>query len=475
MAENQKSKYSLSLEGSGLSKRWPSWLMFAGILVLFLILPLLSLISPTTSKILRDSPLPSDNAWISGTLSVAHQIPDLNKNCDACHVEAFAMVQDDSCLSCHTDAFQHFDYLDHNVHEFDNVRCASCHREHEQPSDIVRKDDRLCVGCHGDMANTGAINTQLRDVDGFGHEQKGGELENPHPTIRISMLVPDGKADNTQWTSLRLDLSSKPLEQSNLKFPHDVHLSPDGIESPQEGDVVLQCVNCHTADDAGKLMQSISMETHCRSCHTMVFDEEDPSREVPHGDPDIVVLTLEEYYARQFLLNKLGRKPTPKEVQNFMLRRPGKSVQRRIDRARDLSTPWGKAMSVAQEIFENTTCKTCHEVSIDESGKYLSRWRVNPIQLTDNWMPKSTFDHYSHKTFDCTGCHQATTSTNSSDVLMPNIENCEACHTGVKTHESKLPTNCIACHGFHLPNQAQWGESHLDKLVTEKIEYELGE
>ena len=452
-----KPDYKLSLEDTRLSKRWVSWVLFIGILALFLIVPLASLTSDDAATTLRNSPLPSDNAWISGHLSKAHQIPDLNQNCQACHVNAFEVVQDNSCLSCHDDASHHFDTSVHDVTKLDGARCASCHIEHDEPSSIVRRDDKLCSSCHADMATNGVVDTDLVDVDSFGKEQvREGAM--PHPQFKVSMLVPQGNADATTWAMGRFSLADKPTEKSNLIFPHDVHLNPEGLDAPQ-GNKVLACNDCHTTDDAGELMRPITMENNCRTCHTLVFDPDAPEREVPHGEPDTVLLTLEEYYSRQFLRDSLGRKPTPQEVRDFILRRPGGAVASRAEQALNLASPWGKANSVAQEIFEKTTCKTCHEVSVDNSGQHLSKWRVDPIRITEQWMPKSEFDHFSHRTSDCSLCHAASTSEQSSDVLMPNLDVCEACHTGEKTHENKTPSSCVSCHQFHQPEQASWGKA----------------
>lgn len=463
---NEKPDYKLSLEDTRLSKRLLSWCLFVVILALFLIIPLMSLLSDDAAEKLRNSPLPSDNAWITGHLSKAHQIPQLNQNCQACHVKAFEVVQDNTCLSCHDDTNHHFDTSVHDVSQLDGARCASCHIEHDEPSNIVQKNDQLCVDCHADMSASGAVDTQLTDVDSFGKEQvSGGDA--PHPSFSISMLVPQGKADATTWSMQRVSLADKPLEKSNLIFPHDVHLNPDGIDAPS-GNEVLACNDCHVTDDAGKLMQAVTMENNCRSCHTLVFDPDAPDRQLPHGEPDTVLLTLEEYYSRQFLRDSLGRNPSPQEVREFILRRPGATVARRQEQLLNLASPWGKANSVAQEIFEKTTCKTCHEVSIDDSGEHLSKWRVDPIRLTKQWMPKSDFDHYRHRTSDCSLCHDANNSEQSSDVLMPNLDVCETCHTGARTHENKSPSSCITCHQFHLPEQKNWN-SNIDLSAARKL------
>ncbi len=454
MNEQKQEKYKLSLDDAGFSKRLWSWLLFVIVLALFLIVPMLSLISDDTAKLLRDSPLPSDNVWTSGHLSAAHQIPELNENCEACHVNAFEVVQDDTCLTCHSDTNHHFDTTVHDSSILDGSRCASCHIEHDEPSNIVSRNDALCVDCHADMSASGAVVTELSDVDSFGRRMAEYSAA-PHPDFKISMLVPSGKLQDTQWEIQRIALNKMPQESSNLTFPHKVHMDPEGIDSPS-GQQVLACNSCHVNDDAGKLMQPISMESHCSDCHSLVFDSADPEREVPHADADTVMLALEEYYSRQFLRNSLGRNPTPAEVREFKLRRPGKSVAARAQQALNLDSPWGKANSVAQEIFENTTCKTCHEVTVDESSEHLSKWQVEPIKLTKDWMPKSEFSHFSHRTSECSVCHEAAESEVSADVLMPDLAVCESCHTGSKASENKVPSQCISCHQFHLPTQSDW-------------------
>ncbi|MEO0369483.1 MAG: cytochrome c3 family protein [Pseudomonadota bacterium] len=456
---DQTQKRKLSLEDTKLSKRIWSWIFFVGILMLFLIVPLVSLINEDTADVLRDSPLPSDNSWSSGHLSVAHQIPELNQNCGACHVNSFERVQDESCLSCHADTNHHFDTLKHDASVLDGARCASCHLEHEEPANIIREDDKLCVDCHRAMSADGLVETELVDVDSFGAEQRSGGKQAPHPAFKVSMLVPEGKADRMTWSLRRTALANNPVEQSNLVFPHDVHVDPAGLKGP-DGLTVLACSDCHVTDDAGKLMLPINMENHCSSCHSLTFDPQAPDRELPHADPDTVMLALEEFYARQFLRQRFGRDPSAQELREFVLRRPGQSspASSRADQL-DLDSPWGKATNTAQEVFEKTTCKICHEVSIDDSGDYLSKWRVDPIKITAHWMPKSDFDHFSHRTFNCALCHDANSSSVSSDVLMPDLPVCEACHTGERTHENKLPSSCVSCHQFHLPDQQDWGQA----------------
>jgi len=79
-----------------------------------------------------------------------------------------------------------------------------------------------------------------------------------------------------------------------------------------------------------------------------------------------------------------------------------------------------------------------------------------PVRLTQNWMPRARFNHAAHITEPCQSCHdRAEHSKKSSDILMPGIQKCRDCHGG--THDgSKLDSDCVMCHRFHLPNRGRF-------------------
>ncbi len=83
----------------------------------------------------------------------------------------------------------------------------------------------------------------------------------------------------------------------------------------------------------------------------------------------------------------------------------------------------------------------------------FEQWKVEPVKLTQTWMPRAQFNHQSHKTTDCLECHNgANVSKKSSDVLMPAIAECRTCHSGAED-KAKLPSDCLMCHQFHLPDR----------------------
>ena len=76
-------------------------------------------------------------------------------------------------------------------------------------------------------------------------------------------------------------------------------------------------------------------------------------------------------------------------------------------------------------------------------------------------MPRARFNHAMHLTQPCTSCHSdAERSKLSSDILMPRIEKCRECHGDVND-STKLSSDCVMCHRFHLPNRGPY-----DKAAT---------
>ena len=435
-------QFDANLSPTSFGKRSWSWLLFILIITAFLVLPVSGLLNENVKAVLHSTPLPDDGTWETGPLIPAHQSPEIASDCNQCHAEPFQMVQNEQCVACHSNANQH---TDENIHfdELASVRCASCHKEHNEPATLVRQDDDLCVACHLDLSS-GLTETQLANASNFGTD---------HPPFKLSMLLPAEGDGISDWQIERVEQVLGLQESSNLKFDHTKHLSPEGIDSP-EGEEILQCSSCHALDDRSMLMAPITMEGSCRRCHTLVFDAGDPQREVPHGDPVQVILSLEEYYARVLLENSAGQQ----EVSNTPIRRrlrqsrPAESDVGQSNRLGILNLVRDRAERAASQLFEETTCKLCHEININnESQELLSRWVVEPVRITPEWLPKHDFDHYSHRTEDCSRCHAANESTSSTDVLIPAIEVCRECHN---EGGNRLATPCASCHSFHLNDQA---------------------
>ncbi len=98
----------------------------------------------------------------------------------------------------------------------------------------------------------------------------------------------------------------------------------------------------------------------------------------------------------------------------------------------------------AEELLWRKTCKQCHAL-IQAPGSDLPK--IAEARLTQRWMPHARFDHDAHRGFACTGCHPgALTSKETSDVLIPNLATCKACHAPGPEHAE---SRCFECHTYH--------------------------
>lgn len=415
----------------GFGKRQLSWIAVGLVVLLALVLPSLSVVSPTLATATRALPgVPDDGLWLAGPVHEKHAA--VSTDCNACHVTPFQRVPDAACTECH-DVDRHVAATGPVV--LGEMRCASCHLEHNEPPSLVHEHQGLCADCHRD----GPEGTMLPGAADFLDE---------HPPFRVSLLMPPlatmGQAD---WTPVRMLLANAATaERSNLKFDHQLHLAADGINSP-DGQVQLECADCHVTDSAGRRMLPIRMDEHCSDCHTLNFDPDSPERTVPHGDPGEVLQVLTEYYSARLLGDD-----APQAQQR--LRRPGQALSRE-DRDRAAAEARAQALAVAADLFERRACVNCHEVTRHDDDKVLP-WRVQPVLLTDAFFPHARFSHDAHSTgvTTCESCHAAGESDSARDLLMPDMDSCRDCHgSGIARRNSAAQTEstCILCHGFHTP------------------------
>jgi len=414
---------------AGFSKRRLAWILVGIVALLALLLPALSIVHPSIASIMRGSAfLPDDGLWLAGPVHSAHSAT--SAECQNCHTGLFQRVPDSACAECHT-VDRHVASTTHTV--LGEMRCASCHLEHNEPPQLVKRHQGLCADCHNDLPD----DVPLQNAEDFLHA---------HPDFRVSLLMPEVAADGSfEWGVQHVALAvSKTAERSNLKFDHQAHIDEAGIVTP-EGRRVIECGECHQPEPGGARMQPLSMDEHCLGCHTMSFDADDPSRQVPHGDPAGVVQALVEYYSARLL----GSDPDAVEQR---VRRPGQTLSR-ADRDRAAAEARVQAMTIAEDLFERRACVNCHEVNRTRDEEMP--WQVEPVRLTTSFFPHANFSHAAHDTevTNCDGCHGASESVSSTDVLIPDIDSCRACHgSGVarRNNASQTPSTCIMCHSFHF-------------------------
>jgi predicted CXXCH cytochrome family protein len=431
-----------------------SWTLTIGVAAIFLLVPMGTFVAPAVRKLMRTTPLvPSDALWSSGPLHAAHRF--IGNDCTACHVNPFERVRNSECEKCHADVQHHIDVRSADVRLFDKERCAACHFEHKEPATLVLRDQRLCTDCHARLDKL-KHNSLVENSANFGTD---------HPEFRLAVLREDDIVAPGQWEPQWLD-SGNPAslkEDSHLKFSHAQHLDPKGIKSPT-GERVLQCGDCHRPNSSGREMMPIRMEVQCSGCHTLLFDENDPASGVPHGDLPRMFKVLREHFSQQYL-DTTGRGRAPNG-----LRRPGDET-REISlaeqrRARDWADT--EALKMARELLEKRVCVDCHTVTRVVGGTGFDQWRVSPVRLTQNWMPRARFNHAAHTTQACTTCHEgAERSKVSSDILMPRLAKCRECHgDGDASDTNKLSSDCVLCHRFHLPNRGAYDKAAIQARIS---------
>lgn len=386
-----------------------------------------------------------DRVWNPGPLAAAHQ--SWAHDCKVCHSAPFTRVMDKDCKTCHATIGDHVPAAAGAVHGISDQRCADCHHDHQGSFALAAQNlhytGRECADCHRNI-KLALPATHTEDVADFADK---------HPEFRVQVAA---APPESTLSRVRPATGEVLREPTGLKFPHDVHLSEKGIDSPQ-GEVRMECANCHVLKQDGLAFEPVNMKDHCASCHALKLEPAMSNREVPHGNVAEVLTAVREFYTyveaagglppeAQALTHtiKIVRPGEPERPVQSFLKAPGNARER--------------AAAAATELFEKTSCVVCHEVSRDGGpglaatpGQDLPQWKIAPVQVTHTWMPKSVFNHASHASEACTDCHAAQRSDKAEQVLMPQIAVCRDCHAGATPVANKVTSDCGLCHGFHLP------------------------
>ncbi|MEM1053342.1 MAG: cytochrome c3 family protein [Pseudomonadota bacterium] len=432
------------------SKRAMAWTFFGVIFVLLLSVPIISHqfrteVENDPEDLDRGAVL-MDASWSTGHLSLAHQ--SLEDNCEACHQTAFVSVQDETCITCHEEIADHAkmprqltgmpalstgDALQWTIAETlgkeGPLGCVSCHTEHEGPTKLEASDEKFCADCHNDM------DVRLTDV-AFAN---AGDFGDKHPQFRPKFYTAhfDKKAK-------RVSLDQKPVEKSGLVFPHDIHVSKTGgaarmaVSLSQYG-APLECGDCHQeSKTAPGGFEPVVMEDSCEACHSLVSGKGGNGfTNLRHGD----VTDLMEDLAKV----NLGSRRAVVAGRG----RPGQYGSGGRYYA-NFGRPMSAYIAINRALEQGGTCGDCH-LRTSTNG----RPDLIPVNIPDKYIHGGFFPHAAHgdDVAECSDCHATGTSSNATDLLIPDLESCRDCHQGesaVKTEEI-VPSSCAMCHGYHTP------------------------
>ncbi|HVR92181.1 MAG TPA: cytochrome c3 family protein [Novosphingobium sp.] len=441
-AEPLDEKRAFSLARSLPGKRAMAWLLGLAILGLFLAWPIASNLTRAPKQSVR-----GDASWNPGPLSLAHHA--LTDNCESCHVRAFEAVRSETCQTCHKDVHDHAQpsrmagarevpglggrFLESVAHSFGKPgpgACVDCHTEHEGAGPMQPTREKFCADCHG------TLDQRLRDTR-LGNAADFGKV---HPQFRpLVATIPGAKPD------ARVSLGGDAREASGLTFPHRKHLDALGGATRMAMSLgrygkALGCSDCHHPTEDGVRFKPVEMIRDCESCHSLDYDMVGPtSRTLRHGD--IAQMTAD--------LSAADRHVEPIVIGR---RRPGEFAAggRYFSR---FSPPVSGAARIGQALSRDGVCGECH-TPVFRGGQ----WTVVPVGQPARYMQHGWFSHrpLRHREGrgplgrDCAGCHAATTSTTSADLLLPDLKQCRTCHLGESTTlANKTPSGCAMCHGYH--------------------------
>lgn len=422
----RQQRFSMTLEEAGAGKRRAALALAGAILLLGLAAPLLLRHLPFTP-----AEVSMDRIWQAGDASPAHS--HFIADCDTCHELPFVRVRNQACLQCHRERPQHSDRADIlALNGFANARCGGCHLEHSGAALIARKPT-LCTHCHAEPEEDYAV-AQLAPAGNF-------ERAHPEFTLRLPRLHDSviDYAEFPQGVALR--------EQSNLLFPHDLHLAALGVGAPG-GRRALNCSDCH--QPAGRGFVPVRMEPHCLDCHRLDFDPDQPAAQLPHAPAAQVSKIIRDHFARIALAGEVAAPEAPELVR--IPRRAGEALTPE-QAAASLNWADARAGTAIDEVFGHRICRECHEVQRTDNPE--DPWRIAPVARSSGFLTGARFDHAAHSTVDCNDCHAATRSASSADVLIPDLASCRRCH-GDPGSSGRVPTACVGCHSFHMSAKARF-------------------
>lgn len=451
------------------SRRIVSWGALLAILIAFLAVPV---ITHVTRDRVADPDIESegvvvmDASWSTGALSSVHH--GLEDNCEACHVEPFVAVRDETCQTCHNQLGDHADldrqrqgmpefsggeaFLWSVAHAFGKpgpAACTDCHTEHEGAGDMEPTSQQFCSDCHATL-DVRLTDTALGNAADFGTD---------HPQFQ-TLVHPARGAEE-----IRLSLDNVTEDFNGVKFPHDMHLSDtNGVARMAmrlrlaNGGGALQCEDCHQTTADGVRFLPVEMEDSCEDCHSLVYDRVGSTfRSLSHGD-------IEQAQADLMAGDRSPRSPV-----STGRRRPGPFAPGGIyygNFGRVLNTRLTRA-----DFADEALCGECHYPG---DSAELS---VVPVTQRSRYFMHGWFDHSAHGTNAmgtsteaeaCASCHEADTSSSANDLLMPDLASCRDCHMGEDAVEAEVPSSCAMCHSYHPPTSADSAPRRVASLTRRR-------
>jgi hypothetical protein len=405
--------------------------------------------------------------WSVGPISAPHR--QFEKECGRCHAQGFEAVRDQECLRCHAHVEAHAK-ADVSPRELDEMRCTVCHTEHRGVHGLSERQTGSCAPCHARLASLTPASKQAV-ASNFGTD---------HPEFRLTILK-----DPATSARERVTWTPNLQESTGLVFSHLRHVG-QAVENRATGNSeYMRCDACHVPETSGKNHEPVRFETRCQSCHSLGFDLAFPEKQARHGDPVKMREELLGFYSAVAIggLVPPGRGPA------VLRAAPGRAL---TPGERRVALDWAREQANAATAFlmdGKDRCGMCHGISKQparDGGEAIAA-----VQIPRTWLPHAKFSHRSHAPSACSACHPAITvfdpvaspelprpewaaplskpfglltpaelarahpgmkpSEASSDVSIPDRDECRSCHLGPDARTGFIASSCGLCHGFHRP------------------------
>jgi hypothetical protein len=188
------------------------------------------------------------------------------------------------------------------------------------------------------------------------------------------------------------------------------------------------------------------------------FDPETPGLALPHGNPEFVsafLHSLSKQYAEFAARSGVTSAAQQSEFARQKLQRlqgrvvSGEDFEKRVFFSTATSGPEARVGSVTGSTHSlYPGCAYCHNVTSGPEG----RAQIAKPVFFDRWLPRAQFNHAKHSAANCAHCHQAATSRDTAEILLPTKATCVTCHSPA----GGVNDSCATCHSYHKkPSQPQ--------------------
>ena len=439
---------------------------------LAILLPAIALVWIAGHFVARDS-----RVYSSGRLSNPHAV--FETQCAACHVQQAraysAKAENSACLACHDGPI-------HHAEQTRTPNCAECHVEHRGKINLSAASNQACSQCHSDLAGHGGVSHYASGIQSFedGHPEFAASKSGTRDpgTIKLNHMLhmkpirsaPNGP--NVQLTCSDCHRSAAASPGSPWPYADTKYAAAAMSYTDKDEFLVTRTAGLMTHNPATgrELMAPVKFATACAACHLLTFDKRFDEG-VPHDKAEVVRAFLMKKFSG-YIAAHLSELQEMEDPARDLTGKPLPPRMRTVTTAQWIQ----EKVTVAEELLSHKTCAQCHQMTQQKlPDTSIARWSptnpsaarsdssamanvgaanstgilaaVAPANMTIRWLPHSKFSHDAHTGFTCTSCHaKALTSTESSDVLIPGITNCQTCHGPGPNHAE---SRCFECHTYH--------------------------